>query len=88
MTPERATEVLLQIEQEANGVARTALVLRTVLEVDPGAFTGERVARRIAMLSMDRDAVRDSVAMVASAVNATRVPWWWRLWSKLRSKLG
>ena len=77
MKVERAVEVLRDIEVDALETARTALVLRTALEIDPSALEGPRLARRIARLEADGESHRDVVVMVAKAVEPEI--WWRRL---------
>ena len=76
MKVERAIEVLRDIEIDATEIARTALVLRTALEIDPACIDGHRLARRIARLEADGESHRDVVVMVHQVTE--RRPWWRR----------
>ena len=77
MTEEDIRSALLAIEVESGQTARTALTLRTLLDVDPAQAASARLHMRVQLLDVHSARLRDETAMLWVEV---RRPPWWRRW--------
>ena len=77
MTEEDIRRSLVAVECEAAQTARTALALRTLLDVDPAQAASARLHMRVELLGVHSARLRDETAMLWLEV---RRPWWRRLW--------
>jgi len=76
VTEEDIRSALLAIEVESGQTARTALMLRTLLDVDPAQAASARLHMRVELLDVHSARLRDETAMLWVEV---RRPWWRRL---------
>jgi len=76
VTEEDIRSALLAIEVESSQTARTALMLRTLLDVDPAQAASARLHMRVELLDVHSARLRDETAMLWVEV---RRPWWRRL---------
>lgn len=77
MTEEDIRRSLVAVECESAQTARTALALRTLLDVDPAQAASARLHMRVELLGIHSARLRDETTMLWLEV---RRPWWKRLW--------
>ena len=77
MTEEDIRSALVAVECEAAQTARTALALRTLLDVDPAQAASARLHMRVELLGIHSARLRDETGMLWLEV---RRPWWRRWW--------
>ena len=75
MTEEDIRSALVAVECEAAQTARTALALRTLLDVDPAQAASARLHMRVELLGIHSARLRDETGMLWLEV---RRPWWRR----------
>ena len=75
MTDQEIRASLVAVEVEAAQTARTALALRTLLDVDPAQAASARLHMRVELLGIHSARLRDETGMLWLEV---RQPWWRR----------
>jgi len=75
VTDEDIRSALVAVEVEAAQTARTALALRTLLDVDPAQAASARLHMRVELLGIHSARLRDETGMLWLEV---RRPWWRR----------
>jgi hypothetical protein len=75
VTEEDIRRSLVAVECEAAQTARTALALRTLLDVDPAQAASARLHMRVELLGIHSARLRDETGMLWLEV---RRPWWRR----------
>lgn len=75
MTDQEIRASLVAVEVEAAQTARTALALRTLLDVDPAQAASARLHMRVELLGIHSARLRDETGMLWLEV---RRPWWRR----------
>ena len=75
MTDQEIRSALVAVEVEAAQTARTALALRTLLDVDPAQAASARLHLRVELLGIHSARLRDETGMLWLEV---RRPWWRR----------
>ena len=75
MTDAEIRSALLAIEVESGQTARTALMLRTLLDVDPAQAASARLHMRVELLDVHSARLRDETTLLWVEI---RRPWWRR----------
>jgi hypothetical protein len=75
VTEEDIRRSLVAVECEAAQTARTALALRTLLDVDPAQAASARLHMRVELLGIHSARLRDETGMLWLEI---RRPWWRR----------
>ena len=75
MTEEDIRSALLAIEVESGQTARTALMLRTLLDVDPAQAASARLQVRVELLDVHSKRLQGELVMTWATI---RRPWWRR----------
>jgi len=75
VTDQEIRASLVAVEVEAAQTARTALALRTLLDVDPAQAASARLHMRVELLGIHSARLRDETGMLWLEV---RRPWWRR----------
>ena len=75
MTDQEIRASLVAVEVEAAQTARTALALRTLLDVDPAQAASARLHLKVELLGIHSARLRDETGMLWLEV---RRPWWRR----------
>ena len=77
MTEEDIRSALLAIEVESGQTARTALMLRTLLDVDPAQAASARLHMRVELLDVHSKRLQGELVLTYAEIR--RPPWWRRL---------